>query len=83
MLNEVIHKVVDDTFNMVSVDGDTSTNDMLSVMANGLANNKEIVQKDESYHIFKDALMYICELLSKGIAKDGERCNKAFDLSCE
>ena len=80
MLNEVIHEVVDDTFNMVSVDGDTSTNDMLSVMANGLANNKEIVQKDESYHIFKDALMYICELLSKGIAKDGEGATKL--LTC-
>ena len=80
MLNEVIHEVVDDTFNMVSVDGDTSTNDMLSVMANGLANNKEIVQKDESYYIFKDALMYICELLSKGIAKDGEGATKL--LTC-
>lgn len=80
MLNEVIHEVVDDTFNMVSVDGDTSTNDMLSVMANGLANNQEIVQKDDNYQIFKNALMYICTCLSKGIAKDGEGATKL--LTC-
>ena len=81
MLNEVIHEVVDDTFNMVSVDGDTSTNDMLSVMANGLAHNQEIVQKDEHYQIFKNALMYICTCLSKGIAKDGEGATKL--LTCK
>lgn len=80
MLNEVIHEVVDDTFNMVSVDGDTSTNDMLSVMANGLALNQEITQKDDNYKIFKDALMYICTCLSKGIAKDGEGATKL--LTC-
>jgi glutamate N-acetyltransferase/amino-acid N-acetyltransferase len=80
MLNEVIHEVVDDTFNMVSVDGDTSTNDMLSVMANGLAYNNQIIDKDESYEIFKEALMYICTCLSKGIAKDGEGATKL--LTC-
>lgn len=80
MLNEVIHEVVDDTFNMVSVDGDTSTNDMLSIMANGLAQNKQISIKDEVYEIFKEALMYICTCLSKGIAKDGEGATKL--LTC-
>lgn len=80
MLDAVIHEVVDDTFNMVSVDGDTSTNDMLSVMANGLAKNTEIQRKDENYYIFKDALMYICTCLSKGIAKDGEGATKL--LTC-
>lgn len=80
MLNEVIHEVVDDTFNMVSVDGDTSTNDMLSVMANGLAKNMEIQIKDKNYQTFKDALMYICTCLSKGIAKDGEGATKL--LTC-
>lgn len=81
MLEEVIHEVVDDTFNMVSVDGDTSTNDMLSVMANGLAENNKIIDKDASYQMFKDALMYICEELSKGIAKDGEGATKL--LTCK
>lgn len=80
MLNEVIHEVVDDTFNMVSVDGDTSTNDMLSIIANGLANNNEITQKDHHYEIFKEALMYICTSLSKAIAKDGEGATKL--LTC-
>ena len=80
MLNEVVHEVVNDTFNMVSVDGDTSTNDMLSVLANGLANNHEITYKDEHYDIFKDALMAICTSLSKGIAKDGEGATKL--LTC-
>lgn len=80
MLNDVIHEVVDDTFNMVSVDGDTSTNDMLSVMANGLAGNDEIVVHDKAYEIFKEALMYICTCLSKGIAKDGEGATKL--LTC-
>lgn len=80
MLNEVIHEVVNDTFNMVSVDGDTSTNDMLSLLANGLAQNTEIQNKDQNYQIFKEALMYICTCLSKGIAKDGEGATKL--LTC-
>lgn len=80
MLNEVIHDVVDETFNMVSVDGDTSTNDMLSLMANGLAQNKEICEKNQDYHIFKEALMDICTSLSRAIAKDGEGATKL--LTC-
>ena len=80
ILNEVVHEVVDDTFNMVSVDGDTSTNDMLSVMANGLAGNHQIIEKDGNYEIFKEALMSICTSLSKGIAKDGEGATKL--LTC-
>lgn len=80
ILNEVVHEVVNDTFNMVSVDGDTSTNDMLSVMANGLAANQQIITQDQTYQIFKEALMYICTCLSKGIAKDGEGATKL--LTC-
>lgn len=81
MLKKVIKEVVDDTFNMVSVDGDTSTNDMLSVMANGLADNQVIVEENDDYKIFKKALYYICECLSKGIAKDGEGATKL--LTCK
>jgi glutamate N-acetyltransferase/amino-acid N-acetyltransferase len=81
MLNEVIHEVVDDTFNMVSVDGDTSTNDMLTLMCNGLAQNNEIKQKDENYQCFKEALMYICTCLSQAIAKDGEGATKLLTCS--
>lgn len=81
MLQKVVVEVVNDTFNMVSVDGDTSTNDMLSVMANGLAGNKEINEVNDDYNAFKNALYYICECLSKGIAKDGEGATKL--LTCK
>ena len=59
LLDEVVHEVVNDTFNMVSVDGDTSTNDMLCMMANGLAGNPIIYKKDEAYDTFKKALIDI------------------------
>lgn len=80
LLNEVVHEVVDDTFNMVSVDGDTSTNDMLCILANGMANNPLIDEKNEDYHAFKQALMDICVDISRNIAKDGEGASKL--LTC-
>ncbi len=80
MLKQMIQEVVADTFNMVSVDGDTSTNDMLSVLCNGLAGNNEITEVNDDYQAFKDALMYICTCLSRGIAKDGEGATKL--LTC-
>lgn len=80
MLEAMVHDVVNDTFNMVSVDGDTSTNDMLVVMCNGLAGNTKVVIKDKNYQIMKEALYHICESLSRGIAKDGEGATKL--LTC-
>ena len=79
LLEAMVHDVVNDTFNMVSVDGDTSTNDMLIVMCNGLAENDKIVIKDHHYQAMKDALYHICEELSKGIAKDGEGATKLLE----
>lgn len=81
MLDEVVHEVVNDTFNMVSVDGDTSTNDMLCMLANGLAGNEVIQEKDAAYAVFKDALMDICTEISRHIAKDGEGASKL--LTCQ
>ncbi len=81
MLKLALSDVVQDSFNMVSVDGDTSTNDTLAVMANGLAENKLIDQQDENYAIFKAALLDICIEASKHIAKDGEGATKL--LTCE
>lgn len=81
LLNEMVHEVVDDTFNMVSVDGDTSTNDMLSVLANGCAKNPMITSKNESYEICKQALYMVCERISRDIAKDGEGASKL--LTCQ
>lgn len=73
VLNEALKEVVQDTFNMISVDGDTSTNDMVTVLANGEAGNPVIQSKvDEGYEIFKQALYEICEELAISIAKDGE-----------
>ncbi len=81
MLNIALHDSVEDTFNMVSVDGDTSTNDMVSVLANGMAGNKEIVAKGKDYDEFLKALQYVNTFLSKQIAKDGEGATKL--LICE
>ena len=79
MLNEALKDVVDDTFNMLSVDGDTSTNDTLSIMANGLAGNKEITEKNKDYEIFKNALYFVCENLARRMAKDGEGATRLLE----
>ena len=72
MLSSALHDVVPRTFNRVTVDGDTSTNDACMVLCNGLAGNTLIDWKDENYEIFKDALMYVCTYLARAIAADGE-----------
>lgn len=76
MLKSALLDVVDDTFNMVSVDGDTSTNDMLAIMANGLAGNEKIISKNADYYIFVNALNEILTTVSKALAKDGEGATK-------
>lgn len=76
MLNIALKNDISNTFNMVSVDGDTSTNDMVAVMANGLAKNKLIETKGEAFNAFKKALNYINSYLCKMIAKDGEGATK-------
>lgn len=81
MLKSALLDVVDDTFNMVSVDGDTSTNDMLAIMANGLAGNEKITTKSADYYIFIEALKDILTTVSKALAKDGEGATKL--MTCE
>jgi glutamate N-acetyltransferase/amino-acid N-acetyltransferase len=76
MLKKALSEIVQDTFNMVSVDGDTSTNDMLSIMANGAANNPEINAEGEAFDQFKAALYDVCEAASRAMAKDGEGATK-------
>lgn len=71
-LTKIVKEDVADTFNMISVDGDTSTNDTLLVMANGMAGNEEIKEGTPEYEAFKDALHYINETLAKMMAGDGE-----------
>jgi len=76
MLAKALKETVDDTFNMISIDGDTSTNDMVCLLANGKAGNKIIDNTGENYNIFINALRYISEYLSKEIARDGEGASK-------
>ena len=72
LLQKALSAVVQDTFNMITVDGDTSTNDTLLVLANGLAGNRAIVAEDESYGIFCVALFTVCRDLAVKMAGDGE-----------
>ena len=71
----------EDTYNMISVDGDTSTNDMVLVMANGLSGNPEITREDENYQIFKQALYLILMNMTRMLAKDGEGATKLLECS--
>lgn len=68
------------SFNMITVDGDTSTNDMLVAMASGLANNDELTPAHTSWTAFKAALVYVCEVLAKAIARDGEGATKLVEV---
>lgn len=79
MLDKALKIVVVDTLNMVSIDGDTSTNDMLTIMASGCAGNNEIVEENENYNLFKDALNQLLTKVSKAIAKDGEGATKLME----
>lgn len=72
LLQEALHADVGDTYNMVSVDGDTSTNDTVVILANGMAGNTEISEKNADYETFLEALHYVNETLSKKMAGDGE-----------
>ena len=80
LLQEALSADVQDTFNMVSVDGDTSTNDTLLVLANGQARNPEITEKGADYDTFVEALHYVNETLAKKIAGDGEGATALFEV---
>jgi glutamate N-acetyltransferase/amino-acid N-acetyltransferase len=83
LLQEALKQVVEKTFNMISVDGDTSTNDMVLLMTNGLAGNKLIDKKDVDYYKFLSALQYVAEYLAKCIAKDGEGATKMIEVEVQ
>lgn len=76
LLRTALQDVVERTFNRISVDGDTSTNDTCVVMANGMAGNQLIDWKDEAYHTFYAALEEVCLTLAKKMAADGEGASK-------
>lgn len=79
LLVKAVRGSVDDTFNMISVDGDTSTNDTLLVLANGLAGNEEIITEGKDYQVFCQALTAINTYLAKKMAGDGEGATALFE----
>jgi len=76
LLKEALKQAVDNSFNMITVDGDTSTNDMVSIMCNGIAGNNEITEKDANYDLFLANLEKLCTHLAKLIISDGEGSTK-------
>ncbi|HIZ28626.1 MAG TPA: bifunctional ornithine acetyltransferase/N-acetylglutamate synthase [Candidatus Adamsella sp.] len=81
LLDKAFKENINDSFNMITVDGETSTNDMAVILANGLAENPIVDKEDEDYEKFKTALDYITKYLAKQIVKDGEGATKF--LECQ
>ena len=79
-LHSALYDVIQDTLNMVSIDGDTSTNDMVSILANGEARNAVIDNTEsDDYRAFKNALTYVMTKVSRAIAKDGEGATRLME----
>ena len=81
MLQKALSSDIQSTFNMVSVDGDTSTNDMVTILANGMAGNKEIAAEGEAFDIFMKALNTVTVYLCRCIAGDGEGATKLLECN--
>ena len=80
LLQEALSADVEDTYNMISVDGDTSTNDTCLLLANGMAGNTEITEKNADYEAFVKALNFVNEYLAKQMAGDGEGATALFEV---
>ncbi len=83
LLDKALKDVVKTTFNRVTVDGDTSVCDMVVILANGMADNAGIINENEDYEQFRDALEYVCNHLARLIAKDGEGATKLIEVVVE
>ncbi len=83
LVQKALDEIVKVTYNCLSVDGDTSTNDTLTVMANGLAGNALITEENEEYEIFKEALYIVLMNLTKMLAADGEGATKLITCVCD
>lgn len=79
LLQELLREVTDVTFNRITVDGDTSTNDMLLAMASGLAANRELSREHPDFAAFAAGLRYVCMELAKAIARDGEGAKRLIE----
>ena len=78
LLQEAVSEVVNETFNMITVDGDTSTNDTFMLLANGMS-KASITSKGKDYDVFRDALFYVCRNLAMRMAADGEGATRLFE----
>ncbi|PLR68934.1 MULTISPECIES: bifunctional ornithine acetyltransferase/N-acetylglutamate synthase [Bacillaceae] len=83
ILQQALSEITDVSFNQITVDGETSTNDMVLIMANGLAENESLTPEHEEWETFKQGLTLICEDLAKSIAKDGEGATKLIEVTVE
>lgn len=82
LLQKALSEIVKVTYNCLSIDGDTSTNDMVCIMANGLAFNDEITEENEDFETFKSALYEVMANLTRMLAKDGEGATKLLECIC-
>jgi len=80
LLQTILDETVKETFNMISVDGDTSTNDMVLLLANGKAANPKITEENNDYIKFKEAVFEVSKYLAKSIARDGEGASKLIEV---
>jgi glutamate N-acetyltransferase/amino-acid N-acetyltransferase len=80
LLQEALLETVQDSYNMISVDGDTSTNDTCIILSNGFSENPKIMEKDKDYEVFKEALLYVNQTLAKKMAGDGEGATALFEV---
>ncbi|RQD77691.1 MAG: bifunctional glutamate N-acetyltransferase/amino-acid acetyltransferase ArgJ [Candidatus Syntrophonatronum acetioxidans] len=81
LLEKAIQESVKDSYNLITVDGDTSTNDMVIIMANGMAGNPQITEEGESYQKFVEALNYVNKEMSRIIIRDGEGTTKLIEVN--
>jgi glutamate N-acetyltransferase/amino-acid N-acetyltransferase len=79
-LQQALHQAVDKSFNLISVDGDTSPNDTVLMLANGLCGGDEIIAGSEEADVFQQALVTVCTYLAKAIARDGEGATKIIEV---
>ncbi|WP_296559413.1 bifunctional glutamate N-acetyltransferase/amino-acid acetyltransferase ArgJ [uncultured Acetobacterium sp.] len=80
LLDKLLKETTVDSYNMISVDGDTSTNDMVTVIANGMADNLPLQENTPDYEIFKEAFIYVHKTLAKKIIRDGEGASKFVEV---
>jgi len=81
VLQKLLKETTIDSYNMISVDGDTSTNDMVTVMANGMAGNQKLTENSRDFEVFKEAFIYVHKWLAKKIIRDGEGATKFLEVN--